>query len=179
MPERELAERLRARLAAELTAGAPLLAPLPSQARYAGPSLASTGRHVRGRLVAAATAACALLVVAAFAGPAEARQWIGTSVDNIVRSVEHGGGLAPSSPHPAGSTRNGQPGTNATQHESPEPSVSPASAGSPEPQDSPEPAPSPGDHESPEPSPSPEPADSQDGGPDGSGGGGDGSATSD
>ena len=179
MPERELAERLRLRLSAELTAGTPLSAPLPAQGRYARESVPPAGRHVRGRLVAAATAACALLVVAAFAGPAEARQWIGTSVDNIVQTVERGGAPAPSSPSPAGTTRNGQPGTNATEHESPEPTVSPATGGSPEPRESPEPAQSPSDHESPEPSPSPEPSDSPDGGHDGSGGGGDAGSTSD
>jgi hypothetical protein len=181
MPDRELPENLRAQLSSELEQGAPLTSPLPMQARYTRLAGASPVRaQVRGRLVAAAIAACALIAVAAFAGPPQARAWIGQSMGNIVRGVENSTGTAPASPSPGRTPDDshqgeGRPAPAETPeaNESPEPSESQEPAQTPESGESPEPTQSPDgdDHGgSPSPSPSPQPTDG-DGGGGGDGGG--------
>ncbi len=148
MPERDLPEHLIARVSAELTAGAPLTSPLPSQARFARLGGVAPHGHVRRRILAAAAATVALLAVAG-TGPTQARQWIGQSVggfvDDVQRPDHHGatGAPSPKASHP--SSGRPSPRTPAV-GKSPEPSAKP------EPHESPEPSP----HESPEPSHSPE-----------------------
>jgi hypothetical protein len=77
MPDRDLPEHLVARLSDELTSGAPLVAPLPSQARYARAGVTPFAARQRWRLITATAAAAALVVIAVAAGATPARQWIG------------------------------------------------------------------------------------------------------
>jgi hypothetical protein len=143
MPERELPEALRARLSAELTSGAPLHAPLASQARYAGAaSLAVPRRSLRGGLLVASAAALAVLVVAALAGPPQPRGWIVQSVGMLA------GDRGAPSPTPSIESQG-------TISPRPSPSHAQSPEAAPEPRESPEPAESPGAHESPEPIQSP------------------------
>jgi hypothetical protein len=149
MPERDLPEHLIARLSAELTAGAPLTSPLPSQSRFARLGAIAPRGHVRLRILAAAAATVALLAVAG-AGPTQARQWIGQSVgsfvDDVQRPNHHGvttGAQSPKASHPSGGQAS--PRT-PTAGKSPEPSAKPDA------HESPKPSP----HESPVPGHSPE-----------------------
>lgn len=186
MPDRELPEHLRARLSADLMSGAPLASPLPSQARYARGAAEAPRSHPRGRLVAAAAAGLALLVIAATVGPSQSRHWIGQSVGSIVNHVKLPGGQATAPPtnsppaaasHPAGGAPTPRESPDGAR--SPEPSEASEPTNSPEPQESPEPAP----QGSPEPSqapdndgdggsPSPTPSGGDGDGSSGSGGGG-------
>jgi hypothetical protein len=111
----------------------------------------------------------ALVATAAFAGPPQARAWIGQGVGNIAHSVRHSGDDNP--PPPQGSPLTESPVAAPTEHRtttpepvespessrSPEPSESPAPHGSPEPEDSPRPSPSPGGP-TPTPTPTPRPS---------------------
>jgi hypothetical protein len=151
MPDRELPEELRARLSAELAAGAPLRAPLASQARYSSAAAAAVPqRHLRGRVLAVGAAALVVLVGATFAGPTPPRAWLVTTVGNIA------GDRGAPSPSPANETG---PATspNAASHRSP------SSTSAPEQRESPVPGESPGAHQSPEPVGSPSGADSSGG----------------
>jgi hypothetical protein len=154
MPDRELPEDLRARLAEELTSGAPLLAPLPSQARYTT-AMQLPPPRVRWRLAAAAGAAAGLVAVAAFAGPPQARAWIGQSVGNIAHTVRHPG---EGNPPPQASPFNESPAASPGEHRTPESSPSQEPRESPEPSESPESSASPEPRESPEPEDSPRPS---------------------
>ena len=163
MPDRELPEHLRAKLSEELTSGAPLVSPLPSQARYATAGWRAAPR-TPWRLVVAGLSAVGLVVITALAGPPQARAWIGQSVGNIAHSVENGGRSSEPSPSAPASPLTESPEASPTLHpnetpsteprESPEPSRSPQQHESPEPEDSPRPSPS-GGGASPGPSPSP------------------------
>jgi len=103
MPDRDLPEELKARLSADLASGAPLNAPLPSQARYATASPAARPQgHLRGRIVTLAAAALVLLLAAAFAGPPQQRAWLVRTVGNIAGDL--GAQVSTSSPSPGHST---------------------------------------------------------------------------
>src|SRR5258708_3200268 len=99
MPDRDLREELKARLSAELSSGAPLSAPLASQARYATAAPAGVPqRHLRGRPLTLAAAALVVLLAAAFAGPPQPRAWLVRTVSNIAGNL--GGQATTSSPSP-------------------------------------------------------------------------------
>jgi hypothetical protein len=154
MPDRDLPEKVRTRLSAELASGAPLSAPLASQARYATAAPpAVPRRNLRRRALALGTAALVVLVGATLAGPTQPRAWLVTTVGNIAGDR---GAPSPSPTNQAGTTTS----PSASSHKSP----SPASA--PEQRESPAPGQSPPVHESPEPTEAP-------GGGDSSGGDGD------
>jgi hypothetical protein len=180
MPERDLPEELRARLAAELASGVHLSAPLASQARYAtGVPAAGPQRHLRGRVLTLSAAALVVLVAATFAGPPQPRAWLVRTVGNIASGLGAPVGTSsptPGNPTPAQSSPRGgtdakSPSPRAT--EAPDGDETPGSQPSPEPQESPEPAQSPeptaspdgggGDHWSPNASPSPAAGGSGDG----------------
>jgi hypothetical protein len=151
MPERELPEALRARLSAELTSGAPLRAPLASQARYAAAAPpAVPQRSLRAGLLVASAAALAVLAVAALAGPPQPRGWIVQSVGTLA------GDRGASSPTPSTESQG-------TISPKPSPSHTESPETAPEPRESPEPGESPGAHESPEPTQSPSSGDSSTG----------------
>ncbi len=143
MPDRVLPGHVESRLAEALESGAPLRAPLPSQARYASlhaGAMPAPRWHVRALTVAVAIAG---IVAVAFAAPPQQRSWIVQSVGSIAHSV--GVPAAAASPSP-------------DERESPDAAKSPeahegaAPAESPEPRQSAEPTgTSDGDH--PEPSP--------------------------
>jgi len=181
MPDRDLPEELKARLSAELMSGAPLNAPLPSQARYATAAPAARPRgHLRGRMITVAAAAVVVLLAAAFAGPPQQRAWLVRTVGNIAGDL--GAEVTISSPSPghsapaeaspvAGSDdRSPSPGT-------PDVDETPGAQESPEPSEPAEPSQTPESHESPEPGGSPQPSQSPNGG-DTSGGDGDHSSPS-
>lgn len=182
MPDRELPEHLSARLSDELTSGAPLVAPLPAQARYARPGTPPLAAGQRWRLVTAIAAAAALVLIMVAASPTPARQWIGDSVGNLtheLQGAEHPGASKSPERSPASQPSTVQPAP----HDSPEATESPEPSESPEPNESPEPSQTPESHESPEPSrspdggdrqpsPSPRPSDGDSGGGGGTSGGG-------
>jgi hypothetical protein len=144
MPERELPEHLASRLSEELTSGAPLRAPLASQARYATAAAAPSGRaHVGARRVRSGHPALAL-VAATLLGAPQPRQWLIQSVGNL------GGVTFSPSPSPAHQFQEPHPTEPVESPASPEPSETPETHESPEPSQSPEPG------ESPQPSSSPE-----------------------
>ncbi|HET7465233.1 MAG TPA: hypothetical protein VFL29_01090 [Candidatus Dormibacteraeota bacterium] len=154
MPDRELPKNLQQQLSASLEDGSPLLAPLPSQARYA--TLRGAAPAPRWRLRALTVAAAVAGIVAvALAGPSQPRQWLVQSVNDITKQVGVPAGAASPSPSKGGQTTSGQDSS----RESPEPSESPeanepSQAGaSPEPRESPEPTGSPESGEGPQPSP--------------------------
>jgi hypothetical protein len=181
MPDRDLPDELKARLSSELVAGVPLTAPLGSQARYATAAPAAGPlRQVRGRVLIA-SAALAILLAAAFAGPPQPRAWLVQTVGNIAGGI--GGPASTSSPSPGnpapaesspkGSSGEKSPSPRAT--EPPDADETPGAQPSDEPRQSPEPSESPesagspdggggsGDHSSPNPSPSPDGGGSGDG----------------
>jgi len=163
MPDRDLPEQLKARLSAELMSGAPLNAPLPSQARYATAAPAARPRgHLRGRMITVAAAAVLVLLAAAFAGPPQQRAWLVRTVGNIAGDL--GAEVSISSPSPGHSAPAASSPVGGSDDRSP-------SAGTPDvdetpgAQESPEPSEStPESHESPEPGQSPQPSESPDGG---------------
>lgn len=153
MPDRDLPKRLRDQLSASLEVGAPLTAPLPSQARFATVRRAVPTPRWRLRALTVAVAAAGIVVVA-FAGPPQPRQWFST----LTRQVGVPAGDVSPSP-----TNQNQPAAQASQQSgrraapvaSPEPRESPVPRESPEPgespdgngaQASPSATPSPGDH---------------------------------
>jgi len=144
MPDRELAEELKARLSAELRSGAPLRTPLASQARYATAAAPAVPRRsVHGRLLVVVVASLAVLVVAALAGPPQPRAWLVQSVGNIA------GDRGAPSPSPANQTQSTSSPSDTSSDQSPSPATATV------PRESPEPVESPGSHESPEPTQSP------------------------
>ena len=146
MPDRELPEDLRQRLAAALESGAPLVSPLPSQAEY---SIAATEvQEPNRRLRSFAALALAAAVVIALVGLQQPREWIVRSVDNIT----HSSGVPAGS---AGPTPSSQVGT--VVHQSPEVKETPEATESPEAGRSPQPAQSP-EHDQPQASPTAEPS---------------------
>ena len=162
MPERELSEKLKARLSAELRAGAPFRAPLASQARYATAAAPALPRHSqRLRLAMVATASLAVLVVAALAGPLQPRSWIVQSVGTLAGDR---GAPIPTPVNQSRVTISPTPGrspsaeTTAAPRESPEPGESPSAHESAQPGQSPsggDTSTGDGDQSSPSPSPSP------------------------
>jgi len=173
MPDRELPEQLKAKLAAALAAGTPLKSPLPSQARYADATGADAQRpRVRPRLVALAVASVVMLGVLAFAGPSQPRQWLVQSVGSIARDV----GAPVGAPSPSSSGQrpgDSSPGPSHEATETPEAAETPEGSETPEANASPEPGGTPESSESPEPTQSPD-GDGSSGGD----GGGDHSSTS-
>lgn len=162
MPERELSGRAQRRLSAALDRGAPLVAPLAAQARYA--TMAGAMPSPRWRLRALTIAVAALgIVVVAFVGPQQSRDWVVQSVNGISKevgiptgSVTPPPGAVTTASGKKASSGPGQP--QATQRAIVEPSESPEAEGTPErgPAQS-QPSPTPGeggDDHSPEPSPS-------------------------
>jgi len=173
MPDRDLPEQLKARLADELSSGTPLQAPRASQARYATAVVSTIRpRRMRGRVMTLAAAALVVLLAATFAGPPQPRAWLVRTVGNIA------GDKAAPSPSPinqaqpltspsASSHRSQAPDTTPEQRESPVPDESPEAHDSPEPSQSPSGGDSSGgdgDQSSPSPTPTPSPdGDSDDG----------------
>lgn len=172
MPEGELPDHIKDRLSASLETGAPLRAPLPSQARYAAKVVGVPAPRWRLRSVMVAAAAAGVVVIA-LASPAEPRDWIVQSVGNIAHDAGLPVGSTSPSPTPAsGRTVHESPEANES-NESPEANESPGSSQSTEPMqspeahESPEPSQSPDGGDQPTPSPTPQPSG---GGDDGSGG---------
>lgn len=127
MPDRDLSKHIRRQLSAALDGGAPLVAPLPSQARFAALPGAMPSPRWRLRALTVVVAAAGIVVVA-FAGPSQAREWVVQSVNGISKQVGIPAGSA--TPSPATS---GQKKPNAAT-ESPEATAEPG--GSPEPAES-------------------------------------------
>ena len=155
MPDRELSRHIRRQLSAALDGGAPLIAPLPTQARFAALRGAMPSPRWRLRALTVAVAAAGIVAVA-FAGPSQPREWVVQSVNGISKQVGIPAGSAAPSPKNESST-SGQKKPNAPT-ESPEATAQPVE--SPEPAESQQPPVSEpsdesggGDH-SPEPSPS-------------------------
>jgi hypothetical protein len=135
MPERELSEQVRRRLSAALDAGSPLVAPLPSQARFATLQGATPSPRWKLRALTVAAAAAGIAVVA-FAGSPQPRQWVVQTVNGITKQVGIPAGSVSPSPRDE-STTSGQQKEN-------EPTESPeAPEATQEPRESPEPAESP------------------------------------
>ena len=149
MPDRDLSRHIRRQLSAALDGGAPLIAPLPSQARFATLRGAMPSPRWRVRALTVAVAAAGIVVVA-FAGPSQPREWVVQSVNGISKQVGIPAGSTTPSPRDDSAT-SGQKEPNAPA-ESPEATAEPAES-----QQSPVSEPSDGsgggDH-SPEPSPS-------------------------
>ena len=161
MPDRELPKHVRRQLSAALDGGAPLTAPLPGQARFATRPGAMPSPRWRLRALTVAVAGAGIVVVA-FAGPPQPREWVVQSVNGISKQVGIPAGAATPSPQEE-PTRSSQvkPGVPTESPEAPEATTEPV--GSPEPTESPD-----GDDTQPaqpQSSPTPEPSD---------GGGGDG-----
>jgi hypothetical protein len=163
MPDRELPQHLRSRLSAFLESGAPLVAPLPAQARYATARAAILSPRWRLRALSLALASGGIVVVA-FAGPPQPRDWIVQSVSGITRQLGVPAGAVSPSPSNGSQSTGGQ----STVHRSPDEAETPQPQPTPEPQESPEsgqspesggPAPSPGDTEQSEPTSAPTPID--------------------
>jgi len=155
MPDRDLSEHIRRQLSAALDGGAPLIAPLPSQARFAAPRGAMPSPRWRLRALTVAVAAAGIVAVT-FAGPPQPREWVVQSVNGISKQVGIPAGSATPTPKNESAT-SGQKKPNAPT-ESPEATAEPGE--SPEPAESQQPPVSEpidggggGDH-SPEPSPS-------------------------
>jgi len=155
MPDRDLSMHIRRQLSAALDGGAPLIAPLPSQARFAALLGAMPPPRWRLRALTVAVAAAGIVAVA-FAGPPQPREWVVQSVNGISKQVGIPAGSATPTPKNESAT-SGQKKPNAPT-ESPEATAEPGE--SPEPAESQQPPVSEpidggggGDH-SPEPSPS-------------------------
>ncbi len=149
MPDRDLSRHILRQLSAALDGGAPLIAPLPSQARFATLRGAMPSPRWRLRALTVAVAAAGVVVVA-FAGPSQPREWVVQSVNGISKQMGIPAGSATPSPKDESAT-SGQKKPNAPA-ESPEATAKPVES-----QQSPVSEPSDGsgggDH-SPEPSPS-------------------------
>jgi hypothetical protein len=155
MPDRDLSRHVRRQLSAALDGGAPLTAPLPSQARFAALRGAIPSPRWRLRALTVAVAAVGIVAVA-FAGPPQPREWVVQSVNGISKHVGIPAGSATPSPKNESAT-SGQKKPNAPT-ESPEATAEPGESPEPaESQQSPVSEPNDGsgggDH-SPEPSPS-------------------------
>jgi len=156
MPDRELPEDVRRRLSAALESGAPLITPMPSQARFAVPTGAMPAPRWRLRALTVAVAVAGIVVVA-LAGPPQTREWVVQSVNGISKQVGIPAGATTPSPKDESAT-SGQkePKVTTRSPEAPEATAEPA-----EPQSSPTPELSDGgggsdggDDHSPGPSPS-------------------------
>jgi hypothetical protein len=164
MPERELPRHLRQQLSALLEDGAPLAAPLPSQARYSRlrePMLTPRWR-LRALTVAVAIAG---IVLVGLAGPQQPREWFIQSVNDITKQVGVPAGSSSPSPSTGAQGHKESPETT----ESPEANEPSETGQTPEAGESPEPAQSPDGGDRAQASPTPE---QHDGGGDGGGGGG-------
>src|SRR5437899_1911173 len=126
MPDRELPENIRRQLSAGLDGGVPLVAPLPSQARFAALHGATPSPRWRLRALTVAVAAAGIVVVA-LAGPPQPREWVVQTVNGISRQV----GLPAGSSSPSPSHGESTPGEQGTSNESPEASETPAANESP------------------------------------------------
>jgi len=136
MPDRELPENIRRQLSAGLDGGVPLVAPLPSQARFAALHGATPSPRWRLRALTVAVAAAGIVVVA-LAGPPQPREWVVQTVNGISRQVGVPAGSVTPSPKEQ-STTSGEQKPNAAA-ESPENHEATAEpAGSPEPEESPD-----------------------------------------
>src|SRR5690349_21308994 len=100
MPDRELSKRIRRQLSAALEGGVPLVAPLPAQARFATLPGAMPSPRWRLRALTVAVAAAGIVVVA-FAGPPQPREWVVQSVNGISKQVGIPAGSATPSPESA------------------------------------------------------------------------------
>lgn len=165
MPDRELPRHLLDELASSLEKGAPLVAPLASQARYATARIVLPPARWRLRALTVAVAAAGIVVVA-LAGPPQPREWIAQSVNALERQVGvPANEVTPSPTHESEATSGEQTGQRSPEStEQAEPRQSPEPGESPEPlqQQSPEPQESPGgdgggssDGDQPQVSPSP------------------------
>ncbi|HEV2218268.1 MAG TPA: hypothetical protein VGV88_11940 [Candidatus Dormibacteraeota bacterium] len=162
MPERVLSARARARLSAALDRGAPLVAPLASQARYATMRGPMPSPRWRVRALTIAVAAVGIVAVA-FAGPTQPRDWVVQSVNDISKQVGIPAGSVTPSPSEKSSASGAKEPTGAGQPQvthkaTVEPSESPEAEGT-QASGPAQPQPSPtsgdgGDDRSPEPSPS-------------------------
>jgi hypothetical protein len=166
MPDRELPEDVRRRLSAALESGAPLIAPMASQARFAISRGAMPAPRWRLRALTVA-AAVAGIVVVALAGPPQTREWVVQSVNGISKQVGLPAGAATPSPKEepttSGENEPSAPTQSPENHEgSPEPAGSPQPSESPDGDDTPQPA-------QPQSSPTPQPSDGGGGGSDGGG----------
>lgn len=132
MRDRELPKQARRRLSVALDRGAPLIAPLPAQARFASAHGVVPSPRWRLRALTVAVAAVGIAVVA-FAGQPQARDWIVESVNGISKQVGIPAGSVSPSPK-EDSAASGQKKPNAP-IESPETPEATA-----EPSESPEPA---------------------------------------
>ena len=139
MPDPELPDQLKARLAAALEHGVEPVAARPLQARYAGRPPA--GFHVRAGVLAFAAGAVVMLIALGMVGNPAPRTWILHTIDSAVRQIS-----TPASPSPAESGGQGsevEPSSSPTArpaHESPEASSEPKGSpeASSEPRESPE-----------------------------------------
>lgn len=136
MPDRQLPEHIRRQLSAALNGGAPLVAPLPSQARFATPGGAMPSPRWRLRALTMAVAAAGIVVVA-FAGPPQPREWVVQTVNGISKQVGIPAGSATPSPVEK-STRSGQQKPNAPTESPENHEATPKPVGSPEPAESPD-----------------------------------------
>ena len=134
MPDRELSRHIRRQLSAALDGGAPLIAPLPSQARFAALGGAMPSPRWRLRALTVAVAAAGIVVVA-FAGPPQPREWVVQSVNGISKQMGIPAGAAAPSPKNESAT-SGEKKLNAPT-ESPEATAEPVE--SPEPAESQQP----------------------------------------
>ena len=116
MPDRELPENIRRQLSAGLDGGVPLVAPLPSQARFAALHGATPSPRWRLRALTVAVAAAGIVVVA-LAGPPQPREWVVQTVNGISRQVGVPAGSVTPSPK--------EQSTTSDQRERNEPSESP------------------------------------------------------
>ena len=112
MPERVLPSRLRYQLSAALERGAPLVAPMASQARYATMRGPMPSPRWRVRALTVAVAALGIVVVA-FVGPQQSRDWVVQSVSGISKEVGIPAGSVTPSPSER-STASGQNDRSAT-----------------------------------------------------------------
>jgi len=155
MPDRDLSKHIRRQLSAALDGGAPLTAPLPSQARFAALRGAVPSPRWRLRALTVAVAAVGIVVVA-LAGAPQPREWVVQSVNGISKRVGIPAGSATPSPKDESAT-SGQKEPDAT-IESPEATAEPGESPEPaESQQSPVSEPSDGSgggDQSPEPTPS-------------------------
>jgi hypothetical protein len=101
MPDGNIQPHLTSRLTATLTAGAPLRAPLVSQARYARPAASSSSTNPIWRTASLGGAALAALMLVALAGPQEPRGWLLQSIGSVALNDGAQVGQSMPSPKPA------------------------------------------------------------------------------
>lgn len=136
MPERVLESRVRYRLSAALERGAPLVAPTASQARYATMRGPMPSPRWRVRALTIAVAAVGIVVVA-FVGPQQSRDWVVQSVNAISKEVGMPAGSVTPSPSENSTASGGKnrstPGQSPAAHTATaEPAGSPEADGTPQ-----------------------------------------------